>query len=122
MLAATTVRSVECTTEETAGINRFGVVGTIEITDKSMASGEMSLTTQMAGTNTAMSEPLVLSTLGTARKYAPRSLGAQEVTLVRLKALSSGRVYSLTIAAGLTGPQSTLTVQGIPFRAECKLK
>ncbi|MBC7420473.1 MAG: hypothetical protein H7328_07060 [Bdellovibrio sp.] len=117
-----TTRNVECTNGDTTALNRFTIQGSLDITGKSVATGEISLTTQMAGRDTLVSETIVLSSTGTFRTYAARSLGSQEVTLVQLKAQAQGRLYNLTIASGLSGAQSTLIVQGIPFRAECKLK
>lgn len=120
--AQSSMRSVECTTAETTALNRFTLSGTIEISEKGIAKGDLTLTTQMAGRDTPISEPILFRADGTARTYAARSLGAEQVTLVRIKTTLHDRVYSLIIASGLEGPQSTLTVQGIPFRAECKLK
>lgn len=122
VFAAPIVRTVECALSSAIGMNRFTVRGSLEITDKNAAAGEMSLTTQMAGTNTSPSDAVLLNTQGSARKYPAGSLGAEEVSLVRLTATAQGRIYSFIIASGLSGPQSTLNLQGIPFRAECKLK
>lgn len=114
-------RSVQCQLLSLSELNKFSVEGNIDISEKSVASGQLTIKTQMAGKDAQVSEPIALNLVGTSRTYPARSLGSSEVTLVRAKTESNGKVYQLTVASGLQGPQSTLIVQGIPFRAECKL-
>ncbi|MBC7742247.1 MAG: hypothetical protein H7061_08620 [Bdellovibrionaceae bacterium] len=119
--AATSHYSVECVASSTVEMNRFNLAGFVDISDKGQARAEIKVNSQMAGKDAPLTDYGDLSEIGTARTYPAKSLGLNEVTLIRLKTQSNGRTLHLTIASGLLGPQSTLVVNTTPFRAECKL-
>ena len=118
------IQSLECaaTADASTTLNRFTMNGSVEISDKGVATAQLAGTTQMAGVDALVSPETTLNATGSARVYAAKSLGVEEVTLLQLKAVLNGRIVALTIASGLKGPQSTMSLQGVPFRAECKLK
>ncbi len=121
---AATTQTLDCSPaiEASTTLNRFTMSGHVEINEKGSASAQLSGTTQMAGLDALVSPSTTLNASGSARVYPAKSLGVNEVTLLQLRTVMNGRVVNLTIASGLKGPQSTLTIQGIPFRAECNLK
>ncbi len=119
--AAEQRRTVECQPTETAELNRFNLSGFVDSDEKGQTHAELKATVQMAGKDAASIAYSELAFTGTSRKYPAKTLGYKEVSLVRLHAEAQGHQIQLIIASGLMGPQSTLVIGTIPFRAECKL-
>ncbi len=121
-----TTQTLECVnlSETSVAMNSFNLTGPVEIKDNGTATAQLTGTNRRAGINSIVSETTVLNLTGTSRVYPAKTLGFYEVVLLQLKGeLRTGlKTVQLTVASGLTGPQSTLAIQGIPFRAECKLK
>lgn len=117
-------QTLECApaADSSTTLNRFTMTGIVETNEKGSATAQLTGTTQMAGLDALVSPSASLNASGSVRVYPAKSLGVDEVTLLQLKSVLNGRVVQLTVASGLKGPQSTMTIQGIPFRAECKLK
>ncbi len=117
-------QTIECSVADKSvtALNRFTLAGSIEINDKDDAIAQLSGNTQMAGFDSLVKDFSALELTGRVHVYAAGVLGSNEITSMTLIGNLDGRVVQLIALSGLTGPHSTLSIQGVPFRAECKLR
>ena len=119
-----TTQIIDCAVanKNVVAMNRFTLTGSIQTNEKGAAIAQLSGTTQMAGISPQVSEKQNLELTGNSHLYAAGILGHNEVTSMTLTGSLDGSVVQLIALSGLSGSQSTLTIGGIPFRAECKLR
>ncbi|MFZ3228665.1 MAG: hypothetical protein WA160_00545 [Pseudobdellovibrio sp.] len=113
--------TLNCKSLDTVALNRFDATAEVSISDAGTTVAILKISTQMAGESSIRSKEFGLAMRGATKEISSNQLNANAFTLMQLETTLDSQSYRLIVASGLAGPQSTLIVRGIPYRAECRL-